>query len=285
LTPLHTHFSIAEKALLAGTHVYVEKPITETITELNFLFDLARKQGKILCAGFSSLGMPAIRRAKQEILSGKYGSLVSVHCDYMSPWPGTLIPYGDPNHWAYSLKGGVLQNMADHPASVVIDAMEGVKEYKLLTSCHNVLPGGFPDLLHVSLKNDDQIGSFTLSLSQGGAHRQISYYLEKGTIIVDMSRQFGSIVKGRGPQNFVKKVLSGVGIGFDYAFGSVMNIVKVLTGSLQKNPGVTFLIQNFYRSILGGEDLIIDPSTPHHVVTLLEKVWNDVNFSSTIKQV
>jgi len=47
-TPTATHFEYAQKALLAGKHVIVEKAFTTTEKEADLLIDLAKKMGKIL---------------------------------------------------------------------------------------------------------------------------------------------------------------------------------------------------------------------------------------------
>lgn len=43
-TPVSSHFSIAEKALLAGKHIFVEKPFTNDIEKAERLIDLAEKK-------------------------------------------------------------------------------------------------------------------------------------------------------------------------------------------------------------------------------------------------
>jgi scyllo-inositol 2-dehydrogenase (NADP+) len=47
-TPNDTHFTYAEKALLAGKHVVVDKPFTNTVNEAKVLIEVARRQGKTL---------------------------------------------------------------------------------------------------------------------------------------------------------------------------------------------------------------------------------------------
>jgi predicted dehydrogenase len=47
-TPNDTHFSYAEKALLAGKNVVVDKPFTNTINEAKVLLELFRRSGKTL---------------------------------------------------------------------------------------------------------------------------------------------------------------------------------------------------------------------------------------------
>ena len=277
LTPVSSHFDLAQKAIHQGCHVYIEKPVTETSAEYEKLFDLSKKQGRLLCAGYSALGMPVILKAKKEMESGKLGRLVSVHSDFMCSWPGNTIPYGDPEHWAYSLKGGVLQNMADHPASVVVDAMESVEQSDSYFCRRNVLPHDCPDFMHMVLKNQDQMGSFSLSLAHGAAHRQVQYFLEGGTIVADMSRQLMGIVRSQGPQNFIKKTTSGFGLGWKFGMGSVGNVFKVITGSLQRNPGIVHLIQNFYDAVQGKEVLLVKSHKVKNMVAALERAWAQVN--------
>ncbi|MHA1343134.1 MAG: Gfo/Idh/MocA family protein [Promethearchaeota archaeon] len=281
LTPLSDHFEIAKKALRAGCHIYIEKPITESIIELKDLLDLAKNKEKVICAGYSALSMPAILKAKREIDSGKFGRVIAIHCDFMCSEQGNLIPYRDPNHWAYSLRGGILQNMADHPASLVIDVIDGVNEYNLFFSRRNFLPNDCPDIMHVAMQNEDQIGSFTLYFGKGNSHRYIQYFLERGTIIVDMTRQLVSYIRNQGPQNFIKKTMTGIKIGWNFAGGSVFNVYRVIKGSLERNPGIVNLIKNFYNTINGKEELIVKHATVISVVSILEEIWKEINYSQS----
>lgn len=47
-TPNDTHVAFAEKALRAGKHVLIEKPVAPTAKEAAYLFDLAERCGKLL---------------------------------------------------------------------------------------------------------------------------------------------------------------------------------------------------------------------------------------------
>lgn len=48
-TPSHTHYEFAKKALLAGKHVLVEKPMVSTLAEAKQLYDIAADKGVVLC--------------------------------------------------------------------------------------------------------------------------------------------------------------------------------------------------------------------------------------------
>lgn len=51
VTPTSTHFNIAQKALNAGKHVFIEKPVTRTEDEAQALIDLAREKNCLIQVG------------------------------------------------------------------------------------------------------------------------------------------------------------------------------------------------------------------------------------------
>src|SRR4029077_7257091 len=53
--PAGTHFGPARQALLAGAHVYVEKPFVEVATEARDLLAFARALGRLVCSGHQQL--------------------------------------------------------------------------------------------------------------------------------------------------------------------------------------------------------------------------------------
>lgn len=55
VTPPVTHAALAQRALEAGCHVYVEKPFTPTRAEAAALLDLAARRGRLVCAGHQYL--------------------------------------------------------------------------------------------------------------------------------------------------------------------------------------------------------------------------------------
>jgi predicted dehydrogenase len=275
-TPPHTHAALAEKAILADCHVFVEKPVTETVEEYKRISSLAQERGKVLCCDYSALGMPVVMKAMQEIRSGNLGRLIAVHCSFADSNSGDAIPYGEATHWAYRLRGGVLQNMIDHPASLALAAMEEIQELHVFVARRNVLPYDCPDLIHVSVRSEDQMGSFTLSMGHGCHERWAQFLLEGGSITIDMGRQLYSCTRGTGPQNFVQKTWSGVARGYAFAGGTVKNILQVYTGKLQRDPGIVNVMDSFYQAAATGKELLVPHRTMMAITTLLEEIWKAI---------
>ena len=61
VTPTTTHYDIANKALLNNCHVFIEKPITDTILESNNLIEYAKKNNLIIQVGHIERFNPAYR--------------------------------------------------------------------------------------------------------------------------------------------------------------------------------------------------------------------------------
>ena len=69
VTPTPTHFALAEQAMLAGKHVFVEKPVTATVEEGRRLLDIAEKQGVKVQVGHVERFNPAYLALKDMLLA------------------------------------------------------------------------------------------------------------------------------------------------------------------------------------------------------------------------
>ncbi|MGQ9700814.1 MAG: Gfo/Idh/MocA family protein [Candidatus Bipolaricaulaceae bacterium] len=78
-TPAATHFALAKEALLAGKHVFVEKPLALSASEAEELVALARATDRTLMVGHLLLYQPAIRWIKAFLDSGALGRLWGLH--------------------------------------------------------------------------------------------------------------------------------------------------------------------------------------------------------------
>jgi len=74
-TPDHWHTKIAVEAILAGKHVYVEKPCCHNIFEGNLLVRAANKYGKCVQHGTQNRSSESVRNAIQFLRDGKLGKV------------------------------------------------------------------------------------------------------------------------------------------------------------------------------------------------------------------
>ncbi len=78
-TPPVTHFSLAKEALLAGKHVFVEKPLALNTRNAEELVELALLKNKKLMVGHTVLYNDAISDLKKIIHSGEIGEVYYIY--------------------------------------------------------------------------------------------------------------------------------------------------------------------------------------------------------------
>lgn len=110
-TPDRFHFEMAKQALLAGKHVVIEKPVTQTSAQAEELVGLARSK-KLLMTVFQNRRWDGDFRTVQKVISeGKLGRIVEFESHYdryrTEITPGTWKEEADEY-------GGVLYNLGSH---------------------------------------------------------------------------------------------------------------------------------------------------------------------------
>ena len=78
-TPAETHSAITEKALLAGKHVFVEKPVALDVGSAEKLKRLSKQQARVLMVGHVLQYHPAFIRLKELVAQGELGRLRNVY--------------------------------------------------------------------------------------------------------------------------------------------------------------------------------------------------------------
>jgi predicted dehydrogenase len=78
-TPVVTHYELARRALVAGKHVFVEKPMALHAGEAEELCALAEERELVLMPGHLLLYHPAVNKLKELIDSGELGEIRYVY--------------------------------------------------------------------------------------------------------------------------------------------------------------------------------------------------------------
>jgi len=74
-TDVSSHYPLAKEALLAGKHVFVEKPFAASIGQAEELVELGRKNGLVTMVGHTFMFSPPVIKAKEIIDSGELGDI------------------------------------------------------------------------------------------------------------------------------------------------------------------------------------------------------------------
>jgi len=121
-TPPATHLALAARALAAGAHAYVEKPLTVDAAEATALCEAARRSARLFCVGHNLTFDPVVLRLRALLAAGALGEVV--HADavmgYDLSGPFGALALSDPDHWVHQLPGGLAHNNLSHPLSLVL---------------------------------------------------------------------------------------------------------------------------------------------------------------------
>ena len=82
LTNLESHHFLALKAIEAGKHVLVEKPVGLTVSEIENIRDAAYKKGVVCMPGHNYIYEDSIQRSNELISTGKLGEIASIYILY-----------------------------------------------------------------------------------------------------------------------------------------------------------------------------------------------------------
>ncbi len=87
-TPDHAHAVVAMAAMQLGKHVYVQKPLTRTVSEARMLTEAARKYKVVTQMGNQGHSGEGVRLIEEWIGDGAIGKVREVHCYTNRPiWP------------------------------------------------------------------------------------------------------------------------------------------------------------------------------------------------------
>ena len=79
LTPPPTHYDLVKKALLAGKHVYTEKPVALKLVQAKELAALAEEKGLLLASAPETFLGSAIQTGRKVLDEGRIGEVTSFH--------------------------------------------------------------------------------------------------------------------------------------------------------------------------------------------------------------
>ena len=137
-TPVSTHYGLALRALEAGKHVFVEKPLAGSYDQALDLAHLAAESGLVLMPGHTFLYSPSVNRIKELIDSGELGDVYSISTSRV-------------NLGLHQPDVSVVWDLGPHDFSILRYWLGEIPAYASALARSCVLPG-IPDVAFVNLE-------------------------------------------------------------------------------------------------------------------------------------
>jgi predicted dehydrogenase len=136
-TPAVTHADLACRALAAGKHVLVEKPLALSVADAERVARAAASSGRVLLVGHLMVFHPAVVRLKELVASGQLGELYYLHA--------RRVNLGRLRH-----DENALWSFAPHDLSM-IDALLDATPVRVSASGQSYLQPGIEDVVFATL--------------------------------------------------------------------------------------------------------------------------------------
>ncbi len=149
-TPVATHHELARRSLESGRHVWLEKPMTETVAQAEKLIDLAQSRQRVLLVDHTFVFTGAVRKIKALIGKGELGELVY--------YDSTRVNLG-----LFQQDVNVLWDLAPHDISIMDFLLPFKKLAVSATGCHYYGNGLVPKSLLTIYMEGNVVGHINVS--------------------------------------------------------------------------------------------------------------------------
>jgi phthalate 4,5-cis-dihydrodiol dehydrogenase len=142
-TPTPMHFDHVLRALSAGRHVIVEKPVTATARETEDLMARAAGFGRVVIVGHSEAFEPYVQAVRGAVASGAIGTPTMVVAEKFTDW---MRRPRLPAEWDGASGGGLIRRQGVHQVDVVrsiTGADFSVREAKVRLDRERGVPGTY----------------------------------------------------------------------------------------------------------------------------------------------
>ncbi|HAR33726.1 MAG TPA: gfo/Idh/MocA family oxidoreductase [Desulfobacter sp.] len=122
--PSGLHYSMAKAAMLSGSHILLEKPMSMKTSQAKELFDLSEQKNRRIAMGHIFRYFPVVRNLQKDVAAGRFGKIS--HGSVIVRW-GHDQAYYDQTAWRGTWKndGGVLMNQCIHAIDLICWLMNG----------------------------------------------------------------------------------------------------------------------------------------------------------------
>lgn len=207
LTNIGAHYEVSKKAILAGKHVYSEKPLTKNLKQSRELFELAKTNGVIFSGAPSNVYSDSVRTILKAVKEGAIGKPLLIYAElddnpiHLMEFEKVRSPSGAP--WPLTeeiLEGCTYEHVGYHLVWIcaLLGPAKSVTAFsnELIDSKTASLPGkvGTPDFSVACLEFENGASArITCSFVAPRDHR-MRVIGDKGEVSSDGYRQYRSPV-------------------------------------------------------------------------------------------
>ena len=194
-TPNNVHLETTRAAAQAGKHVFLDKPIANTIADGKAITEACRKAGVVLALGYQRRKESHFRWVRKQIDDGVFGKLVNAEANISRDRLGKI----DLSSWRYTaegMPGGVMLQIGIHYSDVL--------EYLLgpITAVNGrlaqlVLPGDNPDVASLVMEHENgALSTLNASYASASEYYCMNVYGKEASAFYDLHQGLRFLKRG-----------------------------------------------------------------------------------------
>ena len=184
-TPNNIHLETTRQAAKAGKHVFLDKPIANSVGEGMEIAKICRDAKVKLSIGFQRRREVQFRWVQEKIKNGDFGMLVQAEANISRDRLGQF----EEGHWRYSsegMPGGVMLQIGPHYVDVLEMLIGPVIEVSGALS-QLVLPGDNPDVAGLVMKHENgAISTLNAGYGSAGENYLMNIYGKKASALYSL---------------------------------------------------------------------------------------------------
>jgi predicted dehydrogenase len=194
-TPNNTHLETTRAAAERGKHVFLDKPIANTVSDGRAITEICRKAGVVLAIGYQRRRESHFRWIKRQIDDGVFGKLVNAEANISRDRLGQF----DLSSWRYQasgMPGGVMLQIGIHYVDVLEYLMGPIKAVNG-RFVRLVLPGDNPDVASLILEHENgALSTLNASYASASEYYLMNIYGKEATAYYDLHRGLSLLRRG-----------------------------------------------------------------------------------------
>ena len=184
-TPNNVHLETTAQAAQAGKHVFLDKPIANTVADGLAIAKVCEQAGVVLALGYQRRRENHFRWIRRQIDAGVFGTLVNAEANISRDRLGKI----DLSSWRYQaagMPGGVMLQIGLHYVDVLEMLMGPAKRVSGMLA-QLVLPGDNPDVAAMIIEHENgAISSLNASYASASEYYQLNVYGKEASAYYDL---------------------------------------------------------------------------------------------------
>ena len=268
LTPPQFHGELAIQAMKMGCHVFVEKPMAETVEECDRMIETARETGRVLSVNHSARMDPIVLEALKLLREGACGDILTVDFFRNSDYP----PYrGGPIPAPYRNGSYPFQDLGVHGLYLIEAFLGQIRDIDVRYYSTGRDPNLFFDEWRTVVNCEKGAGQMYISWNSRPMQNELIIHGTRGVMRVDGYLQMLTTQRVFPAPKPVQRIFGELLSALATLYRVTMSTLKFATGRLLPNPGIQVSVREFYQALSRGEAPPVSPEEGRRVIACMKE--------------